>query len=156
MTTLFSEYITSLDLFGSPIQVNYNKRGPAFKTLSGGSVSVLIKCFMLYVVVQRSYEMLARKNPYIERTESLIDMAELEQETKFNNTGLEIYFLIFSYAAGIPAAKSPDEVKEYVNIRVGQSSQDWNLNVFKTDYSTLVPCSSISRSAKLDNFTNSV
>ena len=98
--------------------------------------------------------MLAKKNPYIERVENLMDTAELEQSMRFNDTGLEIYFVILNYAAEIPVAKSPDEVKEYVDIKVGQRSQDWNLNIFKTDYSTLVPCSSISRSAKLDDFTD--
>jgi hypothetical protein len=76
--------------------VNYNKR-PAFKTLTGGFVSLLIKCFMLYVVVQRSYEMLARKNASNERAEGLMDDTELEQVTQLNNTGLEIYFLIFDH-----------------------------------------------------------
>ena len=52
---------------------------------------------MLYVVVQRSYEMLARKNASNERAEGLMDDAELEQVTQLNNTGLEIYFLIFDH-----------------------------------------------------------
>jgi len=77
--------------------VNYNKKGPAFKTLTGGFVSLMIKCFVLYVVVQRSYEMLARKNASNERAEGLMDDAELEQVMRLNNTGLEIYFLIFDH-----------------------------------------------------------
>jgi hypothetical protein len=81
MTTFLFEYIASLDLFGSPIQVNFNQKGPTFKTFGGGFISMLINGFMLYVVVQRSYEMLAMKNPYIERVENLINMAELEQIT---------------------------------------------------------------------------
>ena len=136
--------------------MNYNKKGAVFKTLTGGFVSLLIKCFVLAVVVQRSYELLARKNPTNERAERLMDDAELEQVTLLNNTGLEIYFVILNYVAGTPAGKSPDEVKEYVNIKVGQRSQDSSLGAPKTAYSTLVPCSSISRSANLDNFTSSV
>ena len=49
---MFTETLKSIDLFGHPIELNFNKKGSRHKTVVGGFVSVFVKMALLaYVLI---------------------------------------------------------------------------------------------------------
>ena len=48
-------FITGIDDFGFPIQVNFNKQGPTANTVSGGCCSLFIRACLIFFVVFKCY-----------------------------------------------------------------------------------------------------
>ena len=46
-----SNVIKNIDMFGHPIEFNFNKRGTKHNTIVGGFVSIFIRSFLLFYVI---------------------------------------------------------------------------------------------------------
>ena len=49
--SLFSETLKGIDLFGHPIEFNFNKKGPTHNTHFGGFFSVFVRSALLAYVI---------------------------------------------------------------------------------------------------------
>ena len=60
----FGKFITSFDVFGEPVSLNYNGES-SFKTLIGAFFTVLIKLFLIDYVTGELIDLFGYKNPQI-------------------------------------------------------------------------------------------
>ena len=47
--------IKSIDVFGKPVMLNYNKKGQNFKTFLGGILSIILNLTVIAYGIQRIY-----------------------------------------------------------------------------------------------------
>ena len=82
----FKEYIKSYDMFGYPVNLNFNKKGPIHNTLLGGIFSILINSLMLLYWFFRLDVLIHSSGNTNTSTELLLEKSK--QSYQFNDTNL--------------------------------------------------------------------
>ena len=69
--------IQSQDIFGHTIHVNFNCEGTSHKTVIGGFVSIVLKCFMIFYVYYNVRKMLFYEDDKQYSDHVLLDLNDL-------------------------------------------------------------------------------
>jgi hypothetical protein len=85
-------FLTSKDMFGHTVTLNFNKKGDSHKTLAGGIFSIFVRCIMIaYVYILLKRLILKEKNTIGEEHWLLDDIDPSFSKISFDQTGLGIY-----------------------------------------------------------------
>jgi hypothetical protein len=85
-------FLTSKDLFGHTVTLNFNKKGYSHKTLAGGILSMFVRCIMIaymYILLKRLIR--KEKNTIGKENWLLDDIDPSYWKISFNQTGMGIY-----------------------------------------------------------------
>ena len=81
------------DLYGHPVELNFNKKGKTHKTLIGGFASLIVLAIYYYYIGLNLKKLFWRESDSVS-----IDMHELEnydlQDLSINNTDMITFFII--------------------------------------------------------------
>ena len=67
------EFLKNRDLFGHPVQLNFNKKGSQHTTVVGGVVSIIVKVLMLTYVGVLMNRMIEYKDDQISSSVNILD-----------------------------------------------------------------------------------
>ena len=87
--------ITDTDMFGSPIQLNYKKKGNTQKTPIGGVVSIFIYLLVIIIFVRNLKQMITKENSTFFTSYSKTDFDEIGTKN-LKETGLTIMYALHS------------------------------------------------------------
>ena len=79
-----SEVIKSIDMFGQPIELNFNNSGSKHKTVVGGFCSIYIRMFLLFYVVYIFHQMFSYGNDTVRNATFTLD-SNRSSEQNVNN-----------------------------------------------------------------------
>ena len=71
--TAVGDAIKSIDMFGHPIELNFNKSGSAHQTVVGGFFSIYIRLFLLFYVVSIFHRMFTYGNDTVRNATFTLD-----------------------------------------------------------------------------------
>lgn len=80
-----SSSIRDIDMFGHPIELNFNKKGSTHNTVVGGFFSIFIKSFLLFYVIYIFYQMFTFGNDVV-RNATFSLLADSESGEKLENS----------------------------------------------------------------------
>ena len=90
---LTKDYITDLDMFGYPITLNFNKNGNEYKTIIGGTMSLLIKLTIFLYFGLNLYGLLTLGNNENNMQMTLTDYDQ-GQEIKYSEMDFVTFYPI--------------------------------------------------------------
>lgn len=90
---MLSKFLKRQDLFGLPVQLHFNKKGPSHRTLMGGLVSILIKLFMAFYIFIMFKKMIFFEDNKLSTVTSSQDYAALG-EVEMADMDFDIFLLL--------------------------------------------------------------
>ena len=89
------EFFLSMDMFGSPIQFNFRRKGTSYNTIVGGVFSGLINVLILFVVVTNIKQMFTGENANHFSNETAPNMEEIGS-IKLKDNGFKMMYALSS------------------------------------------------------------
>ena len=116
MFNKFKSMVTSMDLFGHPVNLKYSNHGHEFKTFIGGIVSFIIKGFVFWMIINMAIDMGTYNRNDTDSVPNMLTERQLMDQVKLEDMFMEFYFLIKS-KDGI--SRPINTLKKYVTVRSG-------------------------------------
>ena len=123
-------FLKGQDLFGFPIEINFDKNGSSFNTGLGGIFSILIKATLIFYTFQKTSIMLKfdddKKEKYFQN-----NLNFTSEEVSMADTGVFPHVAILQNKRmflnrGIPLAKEIGAYKQYVKANFYKVTVDYN------------------------------
>ena len=94
---MLSKFIREFDLFGHTIELNFNKEGSTYKTFIGGLISLIVKIFLLYYLILKTYVLVTFGDNTVTYQEAFIDkLLNMNTELVFDQTGLNVALAFYT------------------------------------------------------------
>ena len=117
--------IISLDVFGYPITLNFNKKSTTFQTIYGGFSTILILSVLFAYLVLLLQKMIYHQQDMITSNQQSLDLSTLGNQN-LNQT--RISFFHWMLKEKIRENYSIDDLKRNLDIYYEQDDQDWYTN----------------------------
>jgi len=113
-----SKSIKSFDIFGHPVQVNFNRQGSNVSSLCGGIISIMVRLCILSYGYGRLSVMFAREDSSIDSYENKVDKAEMGFKN-VSDLDILIYFQMQNTAADNylrPIPVNMTDIRSYIDL----------------------------------------
>lgn len=80
-------------MFGHPVLLNFNQKGPVHQTTAGGVVSILIRIFMMLYLLDRIIILVKYQGDTLNEVQMPIDLNELG-DVAYEDTKVKMYMSI--------------------------------------------------------------
>ena len=90
----FKSLVVSQDLFGHPVNLKYSNHGHEYKTILGGIVSIVIKSFVSWMIINMTIDMFTHSRNDTDSVPSMLTIEELEKPITLEDMFMEFYFSI--------------------------------------------------------------
>ena len=90
---LLKVHIKNLDLYGHPVELNFNKDGNTHKTILGGFVSIFVLAMYYYYIGINVKKMLFRENDTVMFNINQVDESEVKT-LSINETEIITFFML--------------------------------------------------------------
>jgi hypothetical protein len=125
MIKQIKQSIISLDVFGYPITLNFNKKSLTFHTIYGGFSTILILFILFAYSVLLLQKMIYHQQDMITSNQQSLDLSTLGNQN-LNQT--RISFFHWMLKEKIRENYSIDDLKRNLDIYYEQDDQDWYTN----------------------------
>lgn len=82
-------------MFGHPVTLNFDRRGDVYQTNLGGFISVLIKAFLLWFLIERSQDVAYKRNSNFGISTTITNYTDLGR-VSFKDQGLLIRLQVYN------------------------------------------------------------
>lgn len=79
-----NKFLKNRDIFGQPVELNFNRKGPTANTALGGCVSLLVKFMIFAYFVIKVRDLVELRNPTIKVFEETVP-ANVKWEESYEN-----------------------------------------------------------------------
>ena len=118
---MFTNFITSYDLYGKKVELSFDGKGSSHNTLVGGIVSIFIKSFMLFYIVTLNVKLFTFGD---DATKTEIVQTSENETVYLNQTGFIPSFSIVNITSHAPIIVN-DDMKKYVTIHAGINDSNY-------------------------------
>ena len=125
MIKQIKQSLISLDVFGYPITLNFNKKSTTFQTIYGGFSTILIISVLFAYLVLLSQKMIYHQQDMITSNQQSLDLDTLGNQN-LNQT--RINFFHWMLKDQIRDNYSLDDLKRNLDIYYEQDDQNWYTN----------------------------
>ena len=94
MANKMRNFIKELDMFGYVINLNFNKNGNEYKTIIGGSMSLLIKIIIYLYIGLNMYNLFTLGNNDNSMEKSLTDYESNGEMIKYGDMDFSVFFKV--------------------------------------------------------------
>ena len=116
------EYLTSLDMFGHSVTLNFNKKGVLHKTQIGGIFSIFVRCIMAFYIILLFKWLILRERNVIGTQAHLLDLDIEVPITNLTETKVGMFgYILGSYGQNI---EYNDEFKKHFKIFYAKYQRD--------------------------------
>lgn len=127
--SFFTEKLKDIDLFGHPIELNFNSRGSQHNTVFGGFISIFIRSALLFYVVFIIHKMFTYANNTERNATFTLVMDDSQEESvshiRYDDLRTNL-FLVFRWQDGGHIDMTHEQLKPYIDAKAIQIDTDWN------------------------------
>ena len=108
-------FLRNRDLFGHPVQLNFNRSGPEHNTVVGGVVSLVVKAMMLTYVLLLSRRMVQYEDDDTKSVSSVLEF-DYEEGLKISNMSRTMFYKVKTEGNTNQDFKYDDEFKKHLMV----------------------------------------
>ena len=96
------QFFTGRDIFGQPVNLNFNEEGNVYKSLFGAIITYLMFVLLFYLVAyKKGKDMFEKNNPQIGQYEDFISTQEIGQ-VDLKSEKFLFYFSLYQSIGAVP------------------------------------------------------